>query len=138
MKIFICASKHCYHHIPAIAEELEKQGHSITMPNSYEDPFMEERVKKEGRQKHSEIKAHYLKLQCEKVKENDAILVMNFEKKGQQNYIGGATFLEIFKAFELGKKVFFMNPIPENTAFTDELIGINPIIINQDLSKIKK
>jgi len=138
MKIFICASKHCYQHIPTIKEELEKQGHSITLPNSYEDPFMEERVKKEGREKHSEVKAYYLKLQCEKVKDNDAILVMNFEKKGQPNYIGGATFLEVFKAFELGKKIFFMNPIPEDTTFTDELIGINPIVINQDLSKIKK
>ena len=72
----------------------------------------------------------------EKIKQNDALLILNFEKHGQQNYIGGATFLEIFKAFELDKKVFLMNPIPDNI-FKDELIGMNPIILNKKLSKIK-
>jgi hypothetical protein len=137
MKIFICASKHCYHHIPAIKEELEKQGHSITLPNSYDDPMHEERLKKESAEKHAEFKSAMLKLQEQKIKANDALLICNFEKQGQPNYIGGATFLEIFKAFELDKKIFLMNPIPDNI-LKDEIIGMQPIIINQDLSKIKK
>ncbi|MEK6895517.1 MAG: hypothetical protein AABX48_03275 [Nanoarchaeota archaeon] len=62
-------------------------------------------------------------------------LVLNFEKKGQLNYIGGATFLEISRAWEMGKKVFLYNPIPENI-FKDELIGINPIILNGRLELI--
>ncbi|MBN1644462.1 hypothetical protein JW851_00280 [Candidatus Woesearchaeota archaeon] len=136
MKIFICASKHLYHLIPPIKEELEKKGHSITLPNSFDDPMLEEKVKAKGREEHIRVKSYYLRKQIEKVMANDAILVMNFEKRGQQNYIGGATFLEIFKAFELGKPVFLMNPIPENNSLSDELIGMNPIILNQDLSKI--
>ena len=67
---------------------------------------------------------------------NDAILVLNFEKNGQENYIGGATFLEIYKSWELGKKIFLFNPIPESN-FKDELIGINPIIINGNFEGIK-
>jgi hypothetical protein len=43
--------------------------------------------------------------------------------------------LEIFKAFELGKKIFLYNPIPENI-FEDELVGINPIIIEGELNLI--
>lgn len=66
----------------------------------------------------------------------EAILVLNFEKKRIPNYIGGATFLEIYKAFELNKKIFFYNPLPK-CSFTDELIAIDPIIINGDLNKIK-
>lgn len=135
MNIFICASKYCYQHIPAIKEELEKQGHSITLPNSYDDPMHEERLKKESAEKHAEFKATMLRLQEKKIQANDALLIVNFEKHGQPNYIGGATFLEIFKAFELNKKVFLMNPIPDNI-LKDEIVGMSPVIINHDLSKI--
>ncbi len=76
-----------------------------------------------------------LKKQDAKVLANDAILVLNFEKNGQPNYIGGATFLEIFRAFNADKKIFLFNSIPENI-FKDELLGMNPVVINGDLSKI--
>lgn len=76
-----------------------------------------------------------LRLQAEKVAANDAVLVLNMEKNGQPNYIGGATFLEIFKAFELGKKIYLFNPVPEGI-FRDELLGMNPIVINGDLTSI--
>ena len=71
-----------------------------------------------------------------KIVANDAVLIINYEKNGQRNYIGGATFLEIFKAFELEKLIYLMNPIPEGI-FTDELKGMSPIVIYRDLSKIK-
>jgi hypothetical protein len=77
-----------------------------------------------------------MRLQDPKVRANDAILVLNFEKNGQANYIGGATFLEIFRAFELEKKIFFFNPIPDNI-FKDELVAMNPIVINGDLKLVK-
>jgi len=75
------------------------------------------------------------KKQSDKVKANDAILVLNFEKEEKSNYIGGATFLEIFKAWELGKKIFLYNPIPD-CIFTDELRGMSPVVIDGDLSKV--
>ena len=135
MKIFICCSKHFYYKIPPIKEELEKNSHIITPPNSYDEPFKEEEMKKESSEAHIKWKSNMIKLQEEKVRNNDAILVLNFEKNGNKNYIGGATFLEIFRAFDLNKKIFLFNPIPENI-FKDELIAMNPIIIFGDLSKI--
>lgn len=137
MKIFICCSKHFYHKIPPIKETLEKQGHIITLPNSYNDPMKEEQLKS-GAEKSEYVswKANMIRTQETKIRNNDAILVLNFEKNGQPNYIGGATFLEIFKAFELEKKIFLYNPIPESI-LKDEIIGMNPLIINGDLSKIK-
>lgn len=136
MRIFICGSKYVYHLIHPVKDELEKEGHIITLPNSYDDPFVEERLKKENKDKHVQFKSSMLKEQEKKIIENDAVLIMNYEKNGQKNYIGGATFLEIFKAFELGKKIFLMNPVPKNI-FEDELRGMCPIILNEDLSKIK-
>lgn len=136
MKIFICCSKFLYDKVPPIKEELEKMGHSITLPNSYEEPLKEEEIKKISQEEHSEWKGNMIRLQTEKVESSDAVLVLNFDKNGQKNYIGGATFLEIFKAFEIGRKIFLFNPIPDNI-LKDELIGMNPRIINGDLSRIK-
>ncbi len=136
MKIFICASKHLYHKIPEIQKILEENGHVLTMPNSYDEPMKEEEMKKLGKEKHTKWKSEMLKKDKVNIMPNDAILVLNFEKKGIPNYIGGATFLEMYKAWELGKKIFLYNPIPENI-LKDEICGFNPIILNRDLSKIQ-
>lgn len=136
MKIFICCSKFLYDKVPPIKEKLEKMGHIITVPNCYDDPMKEEEMKKVGYEEHSKWKRNMIRLQAEKVEANDAVLILNFEKNGQKNYIGGATFLEIFRAFDSSKKIFLFNPIPDNI-LKDELIGMNPTIINGDLSRIK-
>jgi hypothetical protein len=135
MKIFICASKYNYGHVPDIKKELEKMGHVITVPNSFDDPMKENKVKELGTKEHSKWKGDMIRLQKTKVIANDCILVLNFDKNGQKNYIGGATFLEIFQAFDLGKKVYLYNPIPESN-FKDELIGMDVQVINGDLSLI--
>lgn len=136
MKIFIVCSKHFYHEIPSIREELEKAGHKITLPNSYEDPFKEEKMKQLSKDEHMKFKQKMMKLHEPKIKKSDAIFVLNFEKGSIPNYIGGGTFIEVVKAWELNKKIFFYNPLPK-CAFTDELIGINPTVLLGDLSKIK-
>jgi hypothetical protein len=89
-----------------------------------------------NKEEHQIWKSEMMKMHEPKVKKNDAILVLNLDKNGVSNYIGGATFMEIVKAWELNKKIFLYNDITDNV-FKDELIGINPKIINQDLSKIK-
>ncbi|MDP3881689.1 MAG: hypothetical protein Q8Q31_02315 [Nanoarchaeota archaeon] len=135
MRIFICCSKHHYNKIPEIKRTLEMNGHMITLPNSYDAPFKEEEMKKIGKEEHVSWKANMIKKQDEKVKANDAVLVLNFDKNGQKNYIGGATFLEMFKAWETGKKIFLYNDIPDGM-LNDEIAAFSPIIINGDLNKI--
>ena len=67
----------------------------------------------------------------------DGVLVLNFDKSEEEkNYIGGATFLEIYDAFRLKKKVYLYNDIPIGMLY-DEIQGFNPFIINGDLEKIK-
>ena len=136
MKIFLCCSRYLYPKIPPIREQLENAGHLITLPNSYDNPGKEEAMKLEGAQAHVQWKSGMIRLQKEKVEANEAILVLNLEKNGMKNYIGGATFLEIFKAFELQKKIFLYNPFPENI-FKDELAAMSPLIIHGDLSRVR-
>lgn len=135
MRIFICSSKHFYGKVPEIKSKLEESGHVITLPNSYEEPLKEEEMKQIGKEEHLNWKSEMFKLQNVKVEDNDAVLVLNFDKGENKNYVGGAVFLEMFKAWELGKKLFLLNDIPNNI-LKDEIIGFNPIILNGDLSKI--
>ena len=135
MKIFLCCSKYHYHKIPEIKQILEQSGHIITLPNSFDEPMKEEDMKKAGKEQHAKWKGDRLKEQEQKIKDNDAVLILNLEKNNQQNYIGGATFLEMFKAWELGKKIFLYNPIPEGI-LKDEILSFNPVILNGDLAKI--
>jgi len=39
-------------------------------------------------------------------------------------------------AFHLNKKLFLLNEIPE-ISYKEEILGMKPIIINNDLTKIK-
>lgn len=136
MKLFICCSKSFYSDIPKIQGNLEKMGHVITLPNSFDNPKREVEMHAVGAKEHSLWKAEMLRAQEKKIRENDAIMVLNFNKNDQVNYIGGATFLEMFKAFELGKTIFLYNPIPDGL-LKDEILAFNPILIQQNLSLVK-
>lgn len=135
MKIFICSSKYFYKDIPPIKEFLESKGHIITLPNSYDNPGMEDKMRNISQEEHSAWKGEMLRFQKEKVQNCDAILVLNLEKNGQKNYIGGATFLEVYMAFDFQKNIFLYNDFPDNI-LRDELVGMNPTIINGNLELI--
>ena len=92
-------------------------------------------MKELGEEEHIQFKQAMMRLHEPKIRANDGILVLNLKKRGHPNYIGGGTFMEIVKAWELRKRIYLYNPIPENI-FQDELMGINPVIIYGDLEKI--
>lgn len=136
MKIFIICSKHHYHKVDEIKKILEENGHIITLPNCFEDPMFELRLLESDKKAHGEWVSKAWDESENKIKDSDAVLVVNLEKNNQQNYIGGATFTEIFMAYRMKKKVFLFNDIPESI-FKDELTGISPIILNGNLTKIR-
>ena len=141
MKILIICSKRFYGNIPNIKNDLEQKNIQVFLPNCYDDPKTEEKMWNLGREKHQEFKAQMYKQSEKTIKNMDAVLVLNFDKitdeKIEKNYIGGATFLEIYDAFRLNKKIYLYNDIPEGILY-DEILGFAPIIINGDLSKIKE
>jgi len=114
---------------------LDAAGHEITLPNSYDDPTAEARYKEMGEKEHATWKAGMLRHSQEVIEGTDAVLVLNFEKNGQQNYIGGATFLEMYDAFRLGKKIYMYNDIPDGM-LKDEIEGFEPILLHQDLDLV--
>ena len=140
-EILIICSKRFYGNIPNIKDKLEQKNIQVFLPNCYDDPKTEERMWNLGREKHQEFKAQMYKQSEETIKNMDAVLVLNFDKitneKIDKNYIGGATFLEIYDAFRLNKKIYLYNDIPEGMLY-DEIQGFAPIIINGDLSKLKE
>ena len=68
---------------------------------------------------------------------SDAVLVLNYDKNGIKNYIGGNTLMEIGFAHVLNQKIFLMNPIPEIPYYKSEIEAMKPIVINEDFSLIK-
>jgi diphthamide synthase subunit DPH2 len=136
MKILIVCSKHFYNYIEKVKSFLEGRGHEVSLPNSYNEPFAEERFRTMSAEDHIEWKSMMMRMDESNIEPQDAILVLNFEKNGIPNYVGGATFLEIYVAWKMRKKIFFYNPLP-NCSFTDELRGINPILINGNLEMIR-
>jgi hypothetical protein len=80
-------------------------------------------------------KPDYINSHFNIIQKSDAILVLNYDKNGINNYIGANTFLEIGVAFFLNKKIYLLNSIPEQSN-SDEIVAINPVVLNGDFSKI--
>ncbi len=136
MKIFIISSASFYDKIPPIKEYLEDKGFELVMPNTYNNPNLEKEVWKKGFKAHAELGKELFKLSEEKIKEVDAVLCINFEKHNIENYIGGATFIEIYEAFKNNKKIYLYHDIPKGMLY-DEIAGFDPIIINENLDLIE-
>lgn len=120
-----------------IKDKLTAIGHEAFLTDLYE-PFMgksdEEKEKIKLYQKYNmdAIRNFWRAMQG-----GDAVLVLNLDKDSIKNYIGGNTLIEIGFAHVLNQKIFLWNPIPEIPYYKTEIEAMKPIIINQDLSKIK-
>lgn len=136
MKILIICSKAFYEKIPPIKERLEEMGHRIELPNSYYDVDAEKKSWQLGEKEHAKFKAKMFRMSEERIATMDAVLTLNFDKNGKKDYIGGATFIELYEAFMKNKKIYLWNAIPEGMLY-DEIAGFSPIVIKEDLNLIK-
>ena len=66
----------------------------------------------------------------------DAILILNYDRKGIENYIGGNAFLDLGYAHHIDIKKFLLNPIPNIDLYRTEIEAMNPIILHGDLTLI--
>ena len=140
MKVFIICSKKFYSKIEEYKDYLEKKNIEVFLPNCYDDPSAEEKSWNLGKEEHQKFKAAMFKRSEDLIADMDAVLVLNFDKEKDgvilKNYIGGATFLEMYDAFRLNKKIYLYNDIPEGMLY-DEIEGFGPIIIHGNLDLIK-
>lgn len=147
MKIAICGSINSSDQLIKAAEHLEEKGHQVFLPY-YTGKIrlgkvdLKEYVKTKEKlggdiSLREAVEADFFKRYFELIGRSDCVLVINVEKNGQPNYIGGNTLIEMAFAYVLDKNIFLLNPIPENKYYKDEIIDMKPIILNGDLSKIK-
>lgn len=113
-----------YSKLQKIKVTLENKGHKIILPLTDESYKSEKNIKRKAMEDFNK-----------NLRDSDAILIANFDKESNPNYIGVNALMESGMAFILNKKIFILNSIPENCK--DEFQAIRVIELNGNLKKIK-
>jgi len=137
MKIVICGSMKLSRKMLEVGNDLTKAGHAVILPRHTEeyaemntsDHIHIESVK-------NKINNDLIRDYYKKIRNNDAVLVINCDLNGIKNYIGGNSFLEMGFAHVLDKKIYLLNDIPDSS-YKDELIAMQPIVLSGNLDLIK-
>jgi len=136
MKIGIIGSMQFTDKMVEVQKELKDLGHDAFLTDLHKnlvgkDEKEIERIKLYQKYNLDAIREFWREMQGA-----DAVLVLNFDKNGIKNYIGGNTLMEIGFAHVLNQKIFLWNPIPSISYYQTEIEAMRPIIINGDLNKI--
>lgn len=137
-KVIICGSISAADEIIAAQKVLEERGFVVEIPwgvhryieNNFTHVAEEERH--QAKAEHDLIRRYF-----ELIKEYDIVLVVNVDKRGIANYIGGNTFLEMGFAHVLDKPLYVFNPLPD-LPYLSEIVAMRPIVLNGDLSQISQ
>ncbi len=136
MKIAICASMVFAEKMVQVKRQLEEIGHTVYI-SQFAEGYLgkaekeKEKLAVQDKNEHDAIRKFW-----EIIKQSDAILVLNYDRRGIKNYIGGNTLMEIGFAHVLNKQIFLMNPIPDIEYYRSEIEAVNPVFLQQDLNKI--
>ncbi len=115
---------------------LERMGHSVIVPKNterYASGVLEPESAHESTQ--HKMENDLIRVYYGLIADSDAVLVVNVDKRGIRNYVGGNSFLEAAFAHVLGKRLYFMNDIPE-MSYSDELAALKPEILKGNMSVI--
>jgi diphthamide synthase subunit DPH2 len=141
-KITICCSASFYRQALEVEEQLRKLGFEVEIPHTAykmkESGDFNVDTYKTWYKNAADYgkKAELMRAHFDKVVESDAILVLNYEKKGVQGYIGGNGLMEMGIAFHYKKPIYILNPVPETLPIYEEIMGMQPIVLNGDLGKL--
>lgn len=136
MKIIICGSMSASKEMIKVEEELKKLGHEIVLPEfTHEYAAMDTIDKMHTESARNKVEYDLIRGYFEKIKNSDAILVANIERKGVKGYIGGNTFLEMGFAFVLNKPIYLLHKIPD-LSYRDEIEAMRPVVLNGNLNLI--
>ena len=136
MIITICGSMQFHVEMKETLRALRARGFVANAPAELDDlEHNESYMKNDEDRITAKIEYDFIREHFKKIEKADAILILNYQKKGIDGYIGGNTFLEMGYAFGLGKKVYLLNPIPKMDYYT-EMVAIQPTILHGDLNMI--
>lgn len=145
MRIYILGSNAFMHKMVEVTDKLIAMGLDAHIAEHYRLLVKGESQEMQGlldsgerakvKQQFNTFKLHY-----KAILESDAILIVNDEKRGVANYIGGNVLIEIGQAYVNDKKIFFLNGMPTSDKITylDEIVAMNPICLEGDLENVKK
>lgn len=143
MKIYVLGSSHFKEEMVRCSEKLRELGYDGWIHPDYEAFVRGEKqdtVERWRKGERAAIKREndYLKTHYKHILESDAILIVNAEKNGIKNYIGGNVLIEMGQAYVHDKKIFLLYGMPEKSSYMDEIQCMDPICLNGRLSDIKK
>ena len=124
-KVVICGSMRFVDKMIEWRQRLESQGYSVDVPTFFD--FHKIRDEEGDLERFEEYKRVETKKHFEKVDAGDIILILNYDKDGKKNYIGGNTFAEISYAMALklchGRdiEIYTVNPLPNDLPYSEEL-----------------
>lgn len=142
--ITICSSANFYKKAVGVQHQLEKQGYKVVVPHTAN------KMKESGNfdaahyrtwlkdSSTYDRKAWLMREHFKEVENGDIVLVINEEKHGIKNYIGGNVLIEMALGFYLNKPIYVLNDIPEESPFLEEIIGMQAIPMHGDLSVLTK
>jgi len=146
MKITICSSAFFIKEVEKVKQKLEEKGYQVFIfPQKVElegeilevTQFYKMRKEDYFNEAYWKLKNRLMEEHIRKIERSDAILVLNHDKDGIPGYIGGNTFLEMGLAYYLNKKIFLWKKPSENLPFFEEIMALKPIIIDENLEKIR-
>lgn len=143
LNLAICASASFYTEVIEFSYKLEDLGINVILPMTAAKMKNEHHENDEAKTdwatedigyhgKSVLIRGHF-----DEIAKSDAILVMNYEKHGKQNYIGPNVLMEMAVAFYLNKPIYVLNEQPEESPLIDEILGLEPIFLSGDILRLK-
>jgi nucleoside 2-deoxyribosyltransferase len=145
MRLTICSSAYFAHESQEIKRKLWKKGvEALLYPQIVKlkektitvDEFYAMR-KKNLNEELLKTKKQLMDEHIDKIKNSDAILILNFDRPKIRGYVGGNSFLEMGVAYALGKKVFMWKRPSKTLPYYEEIMAMRPIIIEENLERIK-
>lgn len=137
MKIGIIGSMQFTDKMLIIRDELNAMGHNAFITDLHKTMIGKNDEEIEKIKLHQKYNMDAIREFWNTMQGADAVLVLNYDKNGIRNYVGGNTLMEIGFAHVLNQKIFMINPIPDMPYCKTEIEAVKPIIINSDLTKIK-
>jgi len=137
MKIGIIGSMQFTDKMLEIKKDLNKLGHEAFLTDLHKSMIGKNEDEIEKIKLHQKFNVDAIREFWRAMQGADAVLILNFDKNGIKNYVGGNTLMEIGFAHVLNQKIFMFNPIPEMPYCKSEIEAVKPIIINGDLNLIK-
>lgn len=140
MKVMISGSMAFAKQMYETKEKLEKMGFEVRLPFETEmhlkNPSFVDNL---GDNLQYCIDNDVIHKSFDYIAQADAVVVLNYPRKGINGYIGASTLMEIAIAYHLRKKIFLLYDVPhfDKVRWAHEIAIMCPTVLQGDLTKIQ-